>query len=449
MRFGNPAHLLDIEHRTVDSLDTRCSSNQTDSPSGSERHPRIRLPRLVERLKAMANIGRTPTGGCSRLALSREDYQGRTLFSDWCRTAGFAISADEIANLFVIRPGTDAHRPVVLTGSHLDTQPNGGMYDGVYGVLAGLEVLQALEEHAIPTQAPIGVAVWTNEEGCRFRHPALGASVFSGALTLADALALTDRDGVSVKQALKLNPVPVAAPPTVACYVEAHIEQGPVLEAEQVAIGVVTEIQGARRLEVRLVGQQAHAGTTPRAYRKDALRAACAAIQSMDQLSVSLSDDLRFTVGRFDVCPNSPNTIAGEVSFTIDLRSPKESELDVLETQIRRTIKNLSCECSVESEVNRTLSLSSIDFDPEIRNIISKAAARLHLSYRPIVSGAGHDAYPLATRVPSGMIFIPCKGGLSHHPDEDVSDPHLQAGCQVLLESLVELANSALSECSP
>ncbi|MGC1953288.1 MAG: M20 family metallo-hydrolase [Gammaproteobacteria bacterium] len=391
-------------------------------PRAAARHPRIHLPRLVERLKEMANIGRTPAGGCSRLALTPEDYQGRALFSSWCRTFGFDISADEIGNLFVIRPGTDAHRPVVLTGSHLDTQPNGGMYDGVYGVLSGLEVLQALEEHAIPTKAPIGVAVWTNEEGSRFRHPALGASVFSGTLPLADALALTDRDGVCVQEALKLNPIPVAAPPAVACYVEAHIEQGPVLEAEQVAIGVVTGIQGARLLEVRLVGQQAHAGTTPRAYRKDALLAACAAVQSMDRFSASLSDDSRFTVGRLDVRPNSPNTIAGEVSFTIDLRSPKESELDVLETEIRRTITNLS----LESEVNRTLSLSSIDFDREIRNIISKAAARLHLSYRPIRSGAGHDAYPLATRVPAGMIFIPCKGGLSHHPDEDVSGPHLQ-----------------------
>ncbi|MFZ0254508.1 MAG: hydantoinase/carbamoylase family amidase, partial [Gammaproteobacteria bacterium] len=251
--------------------------------------------------------------------------------------------------------------------------------------------------------------------------------------------------GISVKDALKCHPLPVSRAPMVASYVEAHIEQGPVLEANNAAIGVVTGIQGARRLDVRLAGQQAHAGTTPRAYRKDALLAACAAIQTLDQLSTSFSEDLRFTVGRLNVWPNSPNTIAGEVSFTIDFRSPSEAELDGLETAIQQTITGLV----LESEVSRPLALSPIEFDAAIQSSISRVAARLHLPALPIRSGAGHDAYPLATRVPAGMIFIPCHGGLSHHPDENVSEPHLQAGCQVLLEVLLELSDAAPTQRLP
>jgi N-carbamoyl-L-amino-acid hydrolase len=287
---------------------------------------RVSEARLWQCHMEMAKLGAIPGNGVNRQALSKEDIAARQLLIGWARARGFTIAQDAIGNLFIRRPGQDPSATPVLTGSHLDSQPSGGRFDGAYGVLAGLEALEALEDAGTVTERPIEVVAWTNEEGGRFAPGAMGSMVFTESRALADCLAVTDGAGVRLEDALAATVAAVPVDETrafnfpIAAYIEAHIEQGPRLEAEGIPIGVVTGIQGSRWFEVEVLGEGAHAGTAPLKTRRDALQGALAAIQALNRVMADDSDTVRFTVGRFEVTPNSPNTVASRVLFTIDLR---------------------------------------------------------------------------------------------------------------------------------
>jgi beta-ureidopropionase / N-carbamoyl-L-amino-acid hydrolase len=403
--------------------------------------------RLWRRHLELAQIGATARGGVNRQALSAEDAKARAMVLAWTRRRGFPAAVDAIGNLFIRRPGKDEAAAPIVTGSHLDTQPTGGKFDGIYGVLAGLEALEAMSDFGLVTKRPVDLVVWTNEEGSRFPPTTMGSAVFAGALPLDRALATRDAVGVSVGDALAgmlaAAPVedrrPLGFP--MAAYVEAHIEQGPILEAAQKVIGSVTAIQGLRWFSIEVRGQAAHAGTTPRGRRRDAFSAAVAMIAALERLMLDDSDTVRFTVGRVEVSPNSPNTVPARAFFTIDFRHPDALILARLGDQIESVCRANAKGCEVS--VTETIRSEPASFSPTIVSSIATAAHRLSLAHMNIVSGATHDAKFMAGRCPTGMIFIPCRDGVSHCEEEEARPEHLTAGARVLAEILVELANSA------
>ena len=403
--------------------------------------------RLWQRHMELARIGATARGGVNRQALSSEDGRARAKLLDWVAPRGFSASVDPIGNLFIRRPGRDAAAAPVVTGSHLDTQPTGGKFDGIYGVLAGLEALEAMCDLGLETRLPIDLVVWTNEEGSRFPPTTMGSAVFAGALPLDRVLATRDAAGLSVADALTamlaVAPVdgrrPLGFP--IAAYVEAHIEQGPILEAMDKVIGAVTAIQGLRWFSIEILGQTAHAGTTPRRRRRDAFAAAVAMINALERLMVDETDTVRFTVGRVEVTPNSPNTVPGRALFTVDLRHPDAATLARLGDQIDALCRANARGCEVT--VVETIRSEPATFSPKIVSAVTATANRLGLPCMNIVSGATHDAKFMAGHCPSGMIFIPCREGVSHSEEEDARPEHVTAGARVLAEVLAELANSA------
>jgi beta-ureidopropionase / N-carbamoyl-L-amino-acid hydrolase len=414
--------------------------------------PRIDGPRLWASLMALADIGATAKGGVCRLALSELDRQARDLFCRWATEAGCTLRVDAIGNLFARRAGTDASLPAVATGSHIDTQPTGGKFDGNYGVLAGLEVLRTLNDHGIATRAPLEVCVWTNEEGSRFVPVMMGSGVFAGAFGLAHALAARDREGVAVADALAAigyagsTPAAVAeGAPAPAAYFEAHIEQGPVLEASGCTIGVVTGALGQRWYDVEVTGQEAHAGPTPMALRRDALQAATVLMQQVNAIALAEAPHARGTVGWVSVFPNSRNTIPGRVSFTVDFRHTSEDGLRRMELALRDAIARLEQTAGPAFAVTlkQVVHFPPAPFDPELVAAVRMAAQARGLTHQDIVSGAGHDAVYLARVAPTAMIFVPCKDGISHNEIEDARPEHLQAGCQVLLDAMLATAGRA------
>ena len=401
--------------------------------------------RLWRRLMEMAEIGAIPGNGVNRQALSDEDIAARGLLVDWARRRGYAVAVDEAANLFVRRPGTDADLAPVLTGSHMDSQPRGGRFDGIYGVIAGLEVLDALDDAHSATRRPIELVAWTNEEGSRFDPGCMGSMVFSGTAPLERFEDAVDADGVSFGRALART---LAAAPDLprrngiappAAYVEAHIEQGPMLEAASVPIGAVTGVQGSQRFVIEIGGATAHAGTTPVKGRRDALQAALRAVARLNETMADSEDVLRFTVGRFEVTPNSPNTVPSRVVFSIDLRHPDGAELDRRARRIARVCENASLPCRVR--VRRTFDQRPVAFEPGIVDVIEQSAAVNDLPSLRIPSGANHDAAFVAQVTPTAMIFIPCLRGVSHHESEYASPEDCAAGARVLAATLGALAN--------
>jgi N-carbamoyl-L-amino-acid hydrolase len=400
--------------------------------------------RLWERHMAMAKIGATPRDGVNRQAFSPEDGQARQLLVAWARELGFEVSIDAIGNLYVRRPGTDPQATPVLTGSHLDSQPTGGKFDGAYGVLAGFEALQALQQARVNTRRPVEVVVWSNEEGSRFQPGCMGSAVFTGKRHLHDLCTVTDRHGVTVGEALQAT---LAATPDlphrplgfpVAAYLEAHIEQGPLLEAAGVPIGVVTGIQGSHRYTVDVLGEEAHAGTAPLRTRKDALKAAAAMVGALEVAMADDTDTVRFTVGRFEVHPGSPNTVPGRVFFTIDFRHPQPAVIERLTRQIEPVCQAHARGCQVT--VTRISNVSPTHFGPEVVNLVRQHAAALGFRHMDVFSGAGHDAMYLATVCPTGMIFVPCEKGVSHNEAEHARPADLAAGARVLAACLVDLS---------
>ncbi|HYC63324.1 MAG TPA: Zn-dependent hydrolase [Reyranellaceae bacterium] len=403
----------------------------------------VKEDRLWQRHADMAKLGGTPKGGVNRQALSPEDAQARNLLALWAKARGFSISTDAIGNLFIWRQGTDKHAPPVMSGSHMDSQPTGGRFDGMYGVLAAFEALEALEDAKIATKRPVVAVAWTNEEGSRFQPGAMGSAVFAGHYKLDEMLQVKDWKGVALKDALaetlKAAPAPATAPFKVDSYVEAHIEQGPRLENEGKTIGVVTAIQGSRRYIVETLGEEAHAGTTPRAARKDAFQAALRIANAMYEATTDRDDTLRFTIGRVDVQPGSPNTVPGKAVFTIDMRHPQDAVLDIHEKKLRDIVAGKAAPCT--ATIERITNVAPTDFDPKVIDLVRDKANALKLSNMDMPSGAGHDAMHIAKLCPAGMIFVPCERGISHNEIENATPQDLAAGTRVLVEVLEALAN--------
>ncbi|AQH02606.1 Zn-dependent hydrolase [Burkholderia sp. KK1] len=400
--------------------------------------------RLAQRLAAMARIGATEKGGVNRQALSKEDAAAQRQLVQWGEALGLKPSVDAIGNLFLRLEGTDASAPPVLSGSHLDSQPTGGKFDGVFGVLAAFEAVEAIVASGVKPRASIDVVAWMNEEGSRFAPGMMGSAVFAGARELDAVLAVVDKHGVSVKDALRdvretLRDVPERAlGERVSAYVEAHIEQGPHLENEGLTIGVVTGIQGKRTFAVRVEGEAAHAGTSTRAERKDALLAAIAMVQALADALHDAEDIVKFTIGRFDVKPSAPSVVASSVDFSIDLRHPDSNVLQALGDKIQPICEAHAGVCAVRvTELSKAMSL---DFPEPMRALIRDAASGLDLRHRDILSTAGHDARYLHYVCPSAMIFVPSHLGLTHCETEYSSSSDLTAGARLLTEVLSKLA---------
>ncbi len=407
---------------------------------------RIDGTRLWDSLMAMAEIGATPKGGVKRLTLTEVDRQGRDTFIQWCEALGLKVRVDAIGNIFARREGRDPSRPPVLMGSHLDSQPTGGKFDGALGVIAGLEVMRTLHEHGIETEAPIELVNWTDEEGSRFGHSLMGSGVWAGVYDEAKVNALTDVEGVSVGAALDAigyrGPHP-ARPFPADSYFELHIEQGPILEREGKTIGIVTGGQAQVWYDAVITGQDAHAGTTPPSTRKDALVAAARVITHVDALMRARGEDGRGTVGFLQVLPNSCNVVPGEVRFSVEFRHPRTAEIEALAATFPDEAAALLAKTGCRLELREKLRFAHQPFDPGCIALVRDAAARLGLPAREIVSGAGHDAVYVARHMPTAMIFTPCKDGLSHNEAESIEPHEAEAGCQVLFEAVLARAGRA------
>jgi N-carbamoyl-L-amino-acid hydrolase len=406
----------------------------------------VKEDRLWQRHADMAKLGGTPRGGVNRQALSAEDAAARNLLGAWAKARGFAVFTDAIGNLFVQRAGSDPKAAPVMSGSHMDSQPTGGRFDGMYGVLAAFEALEALEDAGVKTRRPVMAVAWTNEEGSRFQPGAMGSAVFAGHNRLDEMLAVKDWKGVVLKDALAetLKAAPATLQPgapgfIVDSYVEAHIEQGPRLENEKKTIGVVTAIQGSRRYIVTVDGEEAHAGTTPRAARKDAFAAAIRIASAMYEVTTDADDTLRFTIGRVDVAPGSPNTVPGKATFTIDMRHPRNDVLEAHEKKLEQIVASRAAPCP--ARIERVTNVAPTDFDPVVIDLVRAKANELKLSNMDMPSGAGHDAMHIARLCPAGMIFVPCERGISHNEAENATPSDLAAGTKVLVEVLEALAN--------
>jgi N-carbamoyl-L-amino-acid hydrolase len=410
--------------------------------------PSINSQRLWNSLMELAKIGATEKGGVRRLALSPLDGQARDLFIRWCKEAGCTVKVDGIGNIFARRAGKDDSLPPVITGSHLDTQPSGGKFDGNYGVMSGLEVVRTLNDHNIRTEAPIEVAVWTNEEGSRFTPVMMGSGAFIGAFPLEGTLQRADLDGVTVAQALKQigygGPEPVGGRP-VGAYFEAHIEQGPILEDERKVLGVVVGALGLRWYDVVITGQDSHAGPTPMRLRKDSLSAASSVVLEVNAIAQRYQPDGRGTVGFMQVKPNSRNVVPGEVRFSVDLRHSDDDQLEKMEQEMRAAVERLAKARNCASTVARVANYPACKFDVSCVAAVRNAARKLGLSNMDIVSGAGHDAIYMARVCPTSMIFVPCEGGISHNEIENAKPEDLAAGCNVLLDVMLEKAKVVAS----
>ena len=407
---------------------------------------RVDERRLWDRHMEMAKIGATAKGGCNRAALTDLDIEARALFTGWARALGFTCAIDPAGNLFARREGRDPDAPPVVSGSHLDTQPSGGRFDGIFGVLAALEALEAIETAGIDTARPLEAAVWTNEEGVRFQPGCLGSLAFTYPDRHEAVLDTVDADGVTLRQAVAryrervpdLGRYPPHRP--IHAYVEAHIEQGPILERRGKTVGIVTGIQGSRRFEVEVHGEDAHSGTTPRAGRKDALSAAVAMIGALEEVLHDDPEDItRFTVGRFVVSPNALAVVPGYVMFTIDFRQPHDDVLVRLGDRVEGICEANAGACEVV--VTETSHTPNVRFEGLVPETILAMAERLRVPHMHIFSGAGHDAKHIVDLCPTGMIFVPCEKGISHNEAENASPSDLAAGARVLADTLVKLAN--------
>ncbi|NML32361.1 Zn-dependent hydrolase [Paraburkholderia antibiotica] len=407
---------------------------------------RIDAERLWRSLMDLAAIGATPKGGVKRLALTELDRQGRDLVVSWGRAAGLAVTVDRIGNIFMRRAGTEPDLPPVVSGSHIDTQPTGGKFDGNYGVLAALEVMRTLDAAGLRTRAPLEIAIWTNEEGSRFVPVMMGSGVFCGAFTLEHAYAARDIDGRRVRDELEAigylgDEEPGRHP--IGAYFEAHIEQGPVLEDADKVIGVVPGVLGLAWYDCEITGMEAHAGPTPMPLRKDALQVATRVMQEVVAIADRYPPYGRGTVGFVQVFPNSRNVIPGSVRFSIDLRNVNDVLLNRMHDEILAYVERVQSESGLPIRIERVSYYPPCEFHPRCVEAVRRATAALGYSNMDVVSGAGHDAIYAARVAPSGMIFVPCKDGISHNEIEDARQEHLEAGCNVLLHAMLEWAGLA------
>jgi N-carbamoyl-L-amino-acid hydrolase len=406
-----------------------------------ERLPQVDGARLWRTLHELAEFGRTEAGGVARVALTDVDRAGRDQFVEWAAAVECAVHVDRMGNLFARREGTDPDRHPVVIGSHLDSQPTGGKFDGAYGVMVGLEILRVLHESGVRTEAPIEVVSWTNEEGARFPPAMIGSGVFGGAFSLEEGLGATAADGsILGEELLRIGysgPEPCGGRP-IGHYLEPHIEQGPILEAATDTIGIVTGVQGIRWYDVTISGRESHAGTTPMDRRSDAMLSAARLIEAADGIARRRDPDGRATVGVLTSTPASRNTVAGSAQLTIDLRHPDVDELELMNEELMVAALELD-----PAPVVRQIWYSPpITFDDQVTKAFGEAAGKLGYSSSEIVSGAGHDACYVARVAPTGMIFIPCAEGLSHNEAESIEQAHSTAGAEVVLRAVLMLAAS-------
>ncbi|MDW5378807.1 M20 family metallo-hydrolase [Halomonas sp. HP20-15] len=413
-------------------------------------HVTIDAERLWESLMAMAEIGPTQHGGSCRLALTDEDAAGRRRLIEWCEALGCTWRVDRVGNLFIRRAGRRDDLDPVATGSHLDTQPRGGRFDGVLGVLAGLEVFRTLDERGIVTERPLELVVWTNEEGSRFAPAMVASGTYAGEFSVESTLAREDRDGVTLGAALEASGFAggmAVGEPRLDSFFELHIEQGPVLEAAGESIGVVAGVQGMRWYDVSLDGQAAHAGPTPMRLRRDALAAAARLIDRLQ--SHALGDargDTKVTFGCLDIVQGSRNVIPGETRLTVDLRHVDETELDALEQRFERELAACGEVFGVTTRFERIWKSPVVHFDAACVEAVEAATRTRGFSYRRLLSGAGHDSVYVSRVAPTAMIFVPCRDGISHNEAEYASPEHCARGCQVLADTLLARANGYATE---
>ncbi|BDM23840.1 Zn-dependent hydrolase [Pseudomonas sp. NPDC089428] len=412
----------------------------------TERH--VDSARLWQSLMDLARLGATAKGGVCRLALTDLDRQARDLFVQWCEAAGCSVSVDGVGNIFARRPGRNPKLPPVMTGSHIDTQPTGGKFDGCFGVMAGLEVLRTLNDLGIETEAPLEVVVWTNEEGSRFAPCMMGSGVFAGKFTLEETLAKRDAQGVSVGEAL--NAIGYAGQRAVlghpvGAYFEAHIEQGPILEDQAKTIGVVLGALGQKWFDLTLRGVEAHAGPTPMHLRKDALVGAAAVVEAVNRTAHAHQPHACGTVGCLQAYPGSRNVIPGEVRMTLDFRHLQGDQLDAMIAEVRAVIEATCAKHGLSHELVPTADFPALYFDSGCVDAVRQSAQALGLPHMDIVSGAGHDAIFLAELGPAGMIFVPCENGISHNEIENATPEDLAAGCAVLLRAMLAASEAIAS----
>ncbi|MBV9858677.1 MAG: Zn-dependent hydrolase, partial [Alphaproteobacteria bacterium] len=407
--------------------------------------------RLWDSLMELARIGATEKGGVCRLAGSDLDAEARRLFIRWCEEAGCTVTIDRIGNIFARRPGRNPALPPVMTGSHLDTQPTGGKFDGAYGVMAGLELVRTLNDLGYETEAPIEIVAWTNEEGARFSPAMVGSGAFTGVFDLASALATADNNAPDLTLGGELNRIGFAGAAEVggrevAAYFEAHIEQGPILEAAGLPIGVVTGAQGQRWYEITVTGQEAHAGPTPMPRRRDALVGAARMIDAVNRIGHAHTPYACATVGFVQVSPNSRNTIPGRVFLTVDFRHPEDAVLTEMDRELRLACAEAAASQGLEADVKEFWYFPPTPFDPVLVSAVREAAAAQAYPCRDIISGAGHDAVYMARVSPTAMVFVPCVGGISHNEIEDAKPDDLTAGCAVLLNAVLDRADAVAAE---
>ena len=408
-------------------------------------HPKINGERLWASLMTLAEVGATAGGGVCRLALSDEDKVARDLFVGWCKDAGCNVRVDAVGNIFARRPGRNSALPPVMTGSHIDSQPNGGRFDGAYGVMAGLEVLRALNDANIVTDAPLEVVVWTNEEGTRYAPSMMGSMAFTGLLNLQQVYQSVDATGLTFVDELERigyrgegrGRSPMAA------YFEAHIEQGPILEEEGMTIGVVTGGQGQFWYDLTLQGQDAHAGSTPMARRCDALVGAAQIIQDVNRIGSSFPPGGCATVGHLCVRPNSRNVIPGGVDMSIEVRHPNDDKRMQMDKAVRAAVGEAAELHGLVATLVQVLEQPAAQFDTRCVQAVRDAATREGYAHIDIISGAAHDAIAIASIAPTAMIFVPCAGGISHNEAESATPQDLAAGCQVLMRAMLEVSTRA------
>ena len=404
---------------------------------------RINGDRLWESLMEMAKIGPGIAGGNNRQTLTDEDSEGRALFQKWCENAGCVMGLDQMGNMFAERKGTDPDALPVYVGSHLDTQPTGGKYDGVLGVLGGLEIIRSLNDMGIKTRHPVVVTNFTNEEGTRYAPPMLSSGVFAGVHTQEWAYDRIDSEGKTFGSELKRigwRGEEVVGARKMKAFFELHIEQGPILEANSVDIGVVTHGQGLSWTQVTISGKDSHTGSTPMSMRKNAGLGMARVLELVDEIAWSNKPHAVGAAGHIDVFPNSRNVIPGKVVFTIDFRSPELCVIENMENRLREGAEAICNEMELSVEFEKVGGFDPVKFDETCINAVRSAAERLGYSYRDIISGAGHDACWINQIAPTAMIMCPCVGGLSHNEAEEISKEWSTAGAEVLFHAVVETA---------
>jgi len=404
---------------------------------------RINGQRLWDALMEMAKIGATPKGGCKRLTLTDLDKEARQLFTRWCEKEGCAVKVDQMGNMFARRPGVEDHLPPVMVGSHLDTQPTGGKYDGVLGVLGALEVIRSLNDLKIKTRHPIEIANWTNEEGSRYAPAMISSGVFAGVYTKEFAYAREDAEKKKLGDELERigfkGREPVGGRP-IHAFFELHIEQGPILEDESIDVGVVTHGQGQRWYEIKLVGFESHAGSTPMPRRKDALLGAARIVELVNKIGLSKAPLGVSTVGMLNPYPNSRNVIPGEVFMTCEFRHPIDETLSDMDAQLKAGVEEICKKIGLTYDLKQVFYYAPVAFDEGCVAAVRRAAKHLGLTHRDIVSGAGHDACYIARVAPTSMVFTPCVDGVSHNEAEEISQEWATAGANVLMHAVLEKA---------